>query len=106
MPAWYDIFTRPLTESMKEDEAGTKSEFKMRYVFQSPTFRAERPRFTTITQYPYLNPPLESVSYIHELIDTEVSNGTPSDRIFVGGFSQGGAIALYAGLSCAKKLGG
>ena len=50
--------------------------------------------------------PLESVSYIHELIDTEVNNGTSSDRIFVGGFSQGGAIALYAGLSCAKKLGG
>tara|TARA_B110000208_G_scaffold69034_1_gene89155 strand:+ start:4374 stop:4754 length:381 start_codon:yes stop_codon:yes gene_type:complete len=32
--------------------------------------------------------------------------GYPSESIYVGGFSQGGAIALLAGLTYPRKLGG
>ena len=36
----------------------------------------------------------QSVAYVHSLIQAEVDAGTPSERIVVGGFSQGGAKPL------------
>lgn len=47
-----------------------------------------------------------SQGYIHGLIDAEVSSGIPSNRIVLGGFSQGGAISLFSGITATKKLGG
>ena len=41
---------------------------------------------------------------VHALIDQEIANGTPSTDIVVGGFSQGGAMALLAGYSYPKPL--
>jgi len=41
----------------------------------------------------------QSINYIHSLIDDEIARGTPSERIILGGFSQGGCIALAAALS-------
>jgi predicted esterase len=35
-----------------------------------------------------------------------VEKGIPSHRIVLGGFSQGGAMALLSGLTCPQKLGG
>jgi len=49
---------------------------------------------------------LRSQSYIHGLIDNEVEAGIPSDRIVLGGFSQGGAMAIFSGITASKKLGG
>jgi predicted esterase len=43
---------------------------------------------------------------IHAMIDAEVAKGTPASRIFLGGFSQGGALSLFAGLSYREALGG
>ncbi|XP_064409739.1 acyl-protein thioesterase 1 isoform X1 [Latimeria chalumnae] len=43
---------------------------------------------------------------IKSLIDQEVKNGIPSHRIILGGFSQGGALALYTALTTQQKLGG
>jgi len=48
----------------------------------------------------------QSVSYIHSLIQAEMDAGTPSERIVLGGFSQGGCVALAAALSCPHELGG
>jgi lysophospholipase-2 len=48
----------------------------------------------------------QSLNYIHSLIEQEIGSGTPSERIVVGGFSQGGCIALAAALSCPHELGG
>jgi phospholipase/carboxylesterase len=39
-------------------------------------------------------------------IGHERENGIPSEKIVVAGFSQGGAIALYAGLQSEERLGG
>lgn len=47
-----------------------------------------------------------SVAAIHAMVDKEIENGLSSEKIFIGGFSQGGAIAYYAGLTYPKKLGG
>jgi len=48
----------------------------------------------------------ESASLISDLIDNEIERGIPASRITLAGFSQGGAIALYAGLTGKHKLGG
>lgn len=51
---------------------------------------------------------LQSVEYICKLIDEEVQRGIAPERIVLGGFSQGCAISLVAGLSSryAGKLAG
>ncbi|KAE8206340.1 hypothetical protein CF335_g1966 [Tilletia laevis] len=41
---------------------------------------------------------LESKDRISKLIDNEISQGVPANRIVVGGFSQGGAISYLTGL--------
>ncbi|KAJ6218494.1 hypothetical protein RDWZM_009651 [Blomia tropicalis] len=43
---------------------------------------------------------------IHELIGAEEKEGIDSKKIILGGFSQGGALALYSGLTYPKPLGG
>ena len=44
---------------------------------------------------------------IEPLIDNEIKNkGIDPSRIILGGFSQGGAMAIYCGLQYEKKLGG
>ena len=45
-------------------------------------------------------------AYFHSLIASEVNEGIPSDRIVLGGFSQGGAVSLMAGITNPTKLGG
>ena len=40
------------------------------------------------------------------MVDEEIKNGIPSDRIFIGGFSQGGATALYTALTSSHKFAG
>ncbi|KAI1056970.1 hypothetical protein LB507_002117 [Fusarium sp. FIESC RH6] len=47
-----------------------------------------------------------SQQYFHELIQEEINSGISPERIVLGGFSQGGAMSLLAGLTCASKLGG
>ncbi|CAH1792716.1 unnamed protein product, partial [Owenia fusiformis] len=53
---------------------------------------------------------LESTDYmcekINELIDAVVSNGTPEERILLGGFSMGGAMALHVAYRHKRKLAG
>nr|ACO12368.1 Acyl-protein thioesterase 1 [Lepeophtheirus salmonis] len=45
-------------------------------------------------------------SRIESIIAKEISNGIPAQRIVLGGFSQGGALALYAGPTGLYTLGG
>ena len=48
----------------------------------------------------------ESIGIVNRLIDAEVARGVPVQRVVLGGFSQGGAIALHAGLRYPKRLAG
>ena len=45
-----------------------------------------------------------SCERVHSLIDAAVAAGTPACAIVLGGFSQGGALALYAGYSYPQRL--
>ncbi|RMZ92612.1 hypothetical protein DV736_g153, partial [Chaetothyriales sp. CBS 134916] len=47
---------------------------------------------------------LRSRDVITKLIDDEVAAGIPSHRIVLGGFSQGGAISLFTGITTTHKL--
>lgn len=44
--------------------------------------------------------------FLHGLIKEEIDAGIPSERIVLGGFSQGGAMSLFTGLTGSYKLGG
>ena len=48
----------------------------------------------------------QSIAQVEALIAREQERGIPSERIFLAGFSQGGAVALAAGLRHAQKLAG
>lgn len=48
----------------------------------------------------------ESVAAIDELIANEIERGIAETNIVIAGFSQGGAIALQAGLTLPRKLAG
>lgn len=41
-----------------------------------------------------------------KLVEGEEKNGIPSERVIIGGFSQGGAVALYSAMSSTKRFGG
>ena len=43
---------------------------------------------------------------VNTIINEEIKKGIPSDRIVLGGFSQGGALALYTALSTEHRLAG
>ena len=49
---------------------------------------------------------VESRDYFRQLVQQEVDSGIPADRIVLGGFSQGGAVALFSGLTSLVKLAG
>ncbi|KAI9252333.1 Phospholipase/carboxylesterase/thioesterase [Phascolomyces articulosus] len=49
---------------------------------------------------------LSSMAAVNGLIRQEVDNGIPSDRIVVGGFSQGCVLSLLVGLTSEYKFGG
>lgn len=49
---------------------------------------------------------MRSRTTIHRLIDAEIASGISSERIIIGGFSQGGAMSLLSGATCEHKLGG
>lgn len=48
----------------------------------------------------------KSVSQVRDLIQNEIDNGTPSDRIVLAGFSQGGVLAFQTALYFHKPLAG
>ena len=47
-----------------------------------------------------------SVEYLNALVREQMDKGIPSEKIMIGGFSQGGAIALTAALRSEVKLAG
>ncbi|KAI1007850.1 hypothetical protein K3495_g385 [Podosphaera aphanis] len=49
---------------------------------------------------------LKSRSILYSLIDAEVSDGIPPNRIVLAGFSQGGAMSIFSGITYPQKLGG
>ncbi|KAL4735772.1 acyl-protein thioesterase 1 [Aspergillus similis] len=49
---------------------------------------------------------LKSRDYFNSLIKEQIDQGIKSSRIVLGGFSQGGAMSLFSGITGQEKLGG
>ncbi|CAG8375967.1 unnamed protein product [Penicillium salamii] len=49
---------------------------------------------------------LRSREYFNKLIKEEMDKGIKASRIILGGFSQGGAMSVFTGLTSKEKLGG
>lgn len=49
---------------------------------------------------------VESSAYLRSLVDDQVRKGIPPSRVVIGGFSQGGLIAYFTGLTYPQTLGG
>ncbi|XP_050520357.1 acyl-protein thioesterase 2-like isoform X2 [Daktulosphaira vitifoliae] len=50
---------------------------------------------------------VRAMDYLHGIIDDELAaSKIPANKIILGGFSQGGALALYSSLFYPKRLGG
>mmetsp|Transcript_7011 Transcript_7011/g.11033 ORF Transcript_7011/g.11033 Transcript_7011/m.11033 type:complete len:226 (+) Transcript_7011:38-715(+) len=49
---------------------------------------------------------LQTKDYVHQLVAKEIEAGIPANRILIGGFSQGGAMAGLAALTHPSTLGG
>ena len=47
-----------------------------------------------------------SQAALNELIEIQIQDGIPPERIILAGFSQGGAVSLFCGLRYPKTLGG
>jgi len=47
---------------------------------------------------------LRSQKVFHTLIEDEIKSGIPTERIVLGGFSQGGAMSLMAGITSPTKV--
>jgi phospholipase/carboxylesterase len=48
----------------------------------------------------------EATHQIHALLSAEIGAGIPAERVVLAGFSQGGALALHAGLRYPERLAG
>ncbi|MBX9587031.1 MAG: dienelactone hydrolase family protein [Gammaproteobacteria bacterium] len=48
----------------------------------------------------------EAIASIHQLIQREIDQGIPSEKIILAGFSQGGFIALLSGLFFPERIAG
>lgn len=48
----------------------------------------------------------QAAKQVHSMIDAELQGGIPANKIIIGGFSQGGALALYSALIFPQKLAG
>ena len=49
---------------------------------------------------------MASQQYVEDMIDEQIQQGIAAERIVLGGFSQGGALALYAGARTRQPLAG
>jgi phospholipase/carboxylesterase len=49
---------------------------------------------------------LESQNTLEAVIDQEIQQGLSSEKIYLAGFSQGAAVALFTGIACEQRLGG
>lgn len=63
--------------------------------------------FTILNKDIFLSTGIKNATkQVHNMIEDEIKAGIQADRIIIGGFSQGGALALYSALTFPQKLAG
>lgn len=93
MNAWFDVLD--LKRDSRYDEDGVKE--------------SSQNRELSISTNNYIQSICNLSPFFFEvlsLIQEEIKSGIPSDRIMIGGFSQGGATALYTTLTGSIRFAG
>ncbi|XP_027376357.1 acyl-protein thioesterase 2 isoform X1 [Bos indicus x Bos taurus] len=117
MPSWFDLMG--LSPDAPEDEAGIKKAAENSKApapprhLPSPPWPPRKVLGRTSCLVPFLES-LQQLSPdlvmplppVKALIEHEMKNGIPANRIVLGGFSQGGALSLYTALTCPHPLAG
>ncbi|KAI4839198.1 Phospholipase/carboxylesterase [Aureobasidium sp. EXF-8845] len=101
MPGWYDI-VRP-RNSANPPMIITAYKICNRHILIE---FAKQMSFDDIQQHEDEAGITRSQQYVHSLIAKEIEKGIPSERIVLGGFSQGGAMSLMSGVTAPTRLGG
>ncbi|KAK7801651.1 hypothetical protein U0070_015500, partial [Myodes glareolus] len=113
MPSWFDLMG--LSPDAPEDEVGIKKAAENSKA-PAPTSHPLPllPSRSTgqCLLAPFKSPAASSTQScpshppVKALIEHEMKNGIPANRIVLGGFSQGGALSLYTALTCPHPLAG
>ena len=48
----------------------------------------------------------QAIEVVLKLVEDQIADGIPAERVVIGGFSQGAALAAWAAAECPRKLGG
>lgn len=48
----------------------------------------------------------KAAKLVHGMIEQEIKGGIPAERILLGGFSQGGALAMYSAFTFTQRVAG
>jgi len=112
MPGWFDIVCLPLRKPCVNGCGYLAKQLMRKTSFQDIEHKEDDAGI------------MKSVELLHKVVEEQIAKGVASERIIVGGFSQGGAIALLVtahplppylrladgekqdGISCPHKLGG
>ncbi|CAF1170853.1 unnamed protein product [Adineta steineri] len=105
MPTWFDI--HGLDHNAKEDQEGIENPV------QRVTLNMGMPMPTWFDIHGLDHNAKEdqegiekSSKLLKDLIEEEIKSGIPAERVIVGGFSMGGAVAIHAALTSPHTLGG
>lgn len=102
MPGWYDIVRR--RDDVCSPHTSCRCYIWLGYVLTD--FLRLQSDFSDLNQQQDESGIFRSRSTFTKLITDEVAAGIPSNRIILGGFSQGGAMSLFTGVTTPHKLGG
>ena len=91
MPSWFDLMS--LNADGPEDEAGIKraADLVDKLIGNTAVYNLNNLYYS-----------IAGLSIM--IIAEEVKSGVPSERIMIGGFSQGGALAVYTALHTDHKV--
>ncbi|OHE99753.1 phospholipase/Carboxylesterase [Colletotrichum orchidophilum] len=111
MPGWFDIVSRgTIFDRHRQQEAQASSSppssSSPELTTQSPPQKVLDGTVEALRESEDERGILASSEYFQQLIQAEVDAGIPAERVVLGGFSQGGAMAIFSGLTGKHRIGG
>ncbi|OBR08547.1 phospholipase/Carboxylesterase [Colletotrichum higginsianum IMI 349063] len=109
MPGWFDIVSRNTIFDRHRRQASSSSPASSSSSSSSPLTVPQKRLDGTVESLRESEdePGIRASSeYFQSLVQAEVDAGIPAERIVLGGFSQGGAMAIFSGLTGPHRIGG
>ncbi|KAJ0158763.1 Acyl-protein thioesterase 1 [Colletotrichum tanaceti] len=110
MPGWFDIVSRnTIFDRHRRQESSSPPASSSPSSSSSPLTAPQKTLDGTVEALRESEdePGIRASSeYFQSLVQAEVDAGIPADRIVLGGFSQGGAMAIFSGLTGPHRVAG